>query len=231
VLSNSSFAQNIDETKSYIYTKEDKLIYGKKIVYKTPFLATNYFLVDTIKHKPTDVKFYKNSKGFFANVSYQVGLGPTGFAERVSKGKLNLYKKEVSMYNPGHMGPHGMMMGGGFSQNTIQYYNRGFEELKKAKYKYLVKDLADNANSMKLLGKYKKNRNIATGLYIAGAAVGITGLVGFIKKTSNTAGKPEQDTSVNTTLMISGVGTMLVGSIFSFSLNKKVEDAIDAYNE
>ncbi len=231
VLNINSSAQQADDNKDYIYTTRNELIYANKVKHKTPFLASNYFLVDSVKYKQVNIKFYNNTDGFFANISKYEGLGPSGFAERVSKGKINLYNKQVSMYNPGHMGPHGMMMGGGYTQNTLQYYNKGFGSLKKAKYKNLVEDLADNLNSMNYLAKYKKNRNIATGLFIAGGAIGIIGLVGFISKTSNTSGEPPQDTSVNTALMISGAGTMMVGSIITMGAPKKIKKAVDAYNE
>ena len=231
VMSINSKGQQADDNKDYIYTTNNELIYANKVKHKTPFLASNYFLVDSVRYEQGNIKFYNNTDGFFANISKYEGLGPLGFAERVSKGKISLYNKQVSMYNPSHMGPHGMMMGGGFSQNTLQYYNKGFESIKKAKYKYLVEDLADNLNSMDYLAKYKRNRNIATGLFIAGGAIGITGLVGFISKTSNTGGEPPQDTSVNTTLMITGLGSMMVGSIITLGAPNKIKKAVDAYNE
>lgn len=231
VLTGNLFSQEVDETKDYIYTKFDEIKYANKVTYKKPFLGSGHFLVDSIKYKMNDVKFYKNMTGFHANTFFYPGLSGGGFAERVSKGKINLFNKEVSGYNPGHMGPNGMMMGGGFYGGTIQYYNKGFGPLKKAKYRYLVNDLADNQKSMEFLAKYKKRNNTTLSLFIGGAAVAVIGLVGFIKKTDNIDPTPNPNTTGNSILMGAGVGTMLVGSFISMSGPDYIQDAIDEYNK
>ncbi len=223
-------SQEVDETKDYVYTKQDEIKYAKRVSYKKPFLGTGYLLVDSVKYKTNEVKFYKNMTGFHANTAFYPGLSTGGFAERIAKGKINLFNKEVSTYNPGFMGPNGMMTGGGYYGGSIQYYNKEFGPLKRAKYRYLVEDLQDNDSSMAFLTKHKKRRNTSTAFFIAGATVALVGLVGFIKKTDNIDPTPNPDTTGNTILMGAGVGTMLVGSVIVMSGPDLIQDAIHEYN-
>ena len=53
-------------------------------------------------------------------------------------------------------------------------YNKGYGDLKEAKLKFLKKDLADNAESMKILNKIRNKR-------IAARSLGLIALVIFPK--------------------------------------------------
>jgi len=226
------YGQTYDKHKDFIYTISNQLIYADKVEYVDPFLASSYIMLDSIKYKLNSIKFYNNSDGFFANISLKGGFS-SRFAERIEKGRINLYENWVS--SPGHMAPTGfnggmMMMGGGRSK--IQYYNKEWGDLKKASYKNLIVDLADNEESMLFLKKYKIKRTTANIFYIVGGAIALTSIYNLYQGTKQYSTHPYTDKQRKRTesIIFVGLGTVMVGSIITFGSGNNIKKAIEAYN-
>ena len=118
------------------------------VKYATKNFSKSYFLVSDRAIANSDVKFYKNSEGFFANTMNLDFIERVGFAKRVVRGNINLFKEE-SVSNTMMMGPNGMMGSMGPNHFVDYYYNiNEFDDLKKANYKNLKIDLISNQNSM-----------------------------------------------------------------------------------
>lgn len=225
----------VDENKNFIYSFSDSVIYGRIIEYKTPFLGSSHFLVDSKKIQPDLVKFYRNETGFYANTKTVNFSGTSSFTERIRKGKINLYEKETTTYSPGHFNSTtGMYSGGMITKNIKNYYNKGFGDLKKANYQNLNLDLSDNPASMIYLNKYKSVRDAQTVLYIVGGATLIGGFATLINKIQNTdSNDSEPEPNVTGSLVAVGIGAgcFWVSYFMSFSKPKHLRNAIDAYNK
>jgi len=109
----------VDENKNFIYSFSDSVIYGRIIEYKTPFLGSSHFLVDSKKIQPDLVKFYRNETGFYANTKTVNFSGTSSFTERIRKGRINLYEKETTTYSPGHFNSTTGMYSGGMTTSLI----------------------------------------------------------------------------------------------------------------
>ena len=146
-----------EKNKNFIYTYSDSLVFGKTIEYKQAFLGSSYFLVDSKKIQSDLVKFYKNESGFYANSKTINFSGTSSFSKRIRKGNINLFEKVTTSYHPGHFNSATGMFAGGMANSSIKnYYNKGFDDLKKANFQNLSLDLADNPASMFYLDKFKK---------------------------------------------------------------------------
>lgn len=231
----SFISGQVDENKHFIYFFSDSVVYGRIIEYETPFFGNTHFLVDSKKIQPDLVKFYRNETGFYANTKTVSFSGTSSFTERIRKGKINLYEKETTTYNPGHFNPStGMYSGGMATRNIKNYYNKEFGDLKKANYQNLSLDLSDNPESMIYLNKYKTTRDAQTVLYIVGGATLIAGFATLINKTKDWDGSDSQtEPNVFGNIVAIGVGAgcFWVSYFIGFSKPKNLRIAIDRYNE
>lgn len=231
ILQNTLFGQ-IHESKEYVYLFTDSVIYGN-VDYMQPFFGSAYLKVDSLKVQLYKVKFYKNQTGFFANSKNINFSGTSSFSERVRKGRINLFEKENTTCNPGHFTPTGMYAGGTYYKTILNYYNRGFGDLKKANYKNLSVELADNPESIVYLNKFKSVRNTQNVLYVVGGAILVGGFATLVNKTSDVDYDTEPSPNVTGNLVAVGVGMgcFLVSYAISFSKPQHLRDAIDAYNK
>lgn len=243
-------AQEVDQSKNFLYFFNGTVQYAKTIDYKRPvFLGSASFRVDQDKQAVTNVKFYKNETGFFANTVNITGSNL--FSERIRKGKINLYETAQTVYNPGtYNAGTGMFMGGGGSSTKLKYYyNKGFEDLKRANYTNLLVDLADNPESMKHMLEYKKVKNTQTGFIVAGSGLVLVGIIKFLSSSSNETNDTSsmsssydpystnssssslssgQTTGIALTLL--GAGLNWIGYFTGLKKYDHLSNAIDAYN-
>lgn len=227
-------AQEVNERKPYyILYSNSEIQYCDIIEYKKPVFGSAYFLIDSRKFEPSRIMFYKDATGFWANTKNLSSSGVPGFVPRVIKGNINLYEK-VFYGQHAAPSPTGVGFYGGMGYKRIHnYYNIGFDELKKANYKNLNLDLADNMESMLHLNKYKSLRNTETGLYIAGGALTVLGFATLIHKTKDwdgTDAMPEPNVTANLVVIFSGVLCAGSGGIFHLSKPKHLRKAIEVYN-
>jgi len=231
ILQKTLFGQ-INENKDYVYFFTDSILYGN-VDYKKPFIGAAYLKVDSLKIQLDKVKFYKNQTGFFANSKNINFSGTSSFSERIRKGRINLFEKENTNYNPGHFTSTGMYMGGTTSTTILNYYNRGFGDLKKANYKNLSMELADNPESLIHLNKFKSVQSTQNVLYVVGGALVVGGLATLINKTKDVDYDTEPSPNVTSNIVTIGLGAgcFLVSYTMSFSKPEHLRKAVDAYNK
>ncbi len=222
VLFNLSFLYGqVDESRNYLYLFSDSVIYGRIIQYKKQFVKP-YFLINSTKVKPDLVKFCKNETGFYANLKNLNTWSSPDFAQRIRKGKINLYESRVIYTN-------------GMPKKIYNYYNKGFGDLKKANYENLHIDLSDNPESEKYLDKYKSFRDGEVLSAIIGGVAVIAGFATLISKTQSgdDYGYGEQtEPDVTGSIVTIGLGTacFTVTYILNLSKPKHLKSAIDVYN-
>lgn len=230
------FADSIENNnKSFLYTYSNQIISGKIIYHKKTLLEDSYFLIGSKKYSSSIVKFYKNETCFYANTRDVSFSGSSIFAERIRKGRINLYEHETTSSSPTYYSASAGMYTSGISTKKINnYYNKGFVDLKKTSYKNLVYDLDDNIESSIYLKKYKSVRDAQTILYIAGGVTLISGLATLIHKTKDWDGSDsEPEPNVTGSIVAIGLGASCfwVSYFISFSKPKHLRNAIDFYNK
>ena len=236
-----SNAQEIDESKNFIYKTDGSILYGKHISYQTPVFKENYFNLDSLTIKSKDVKFYKSGEVFFGSIQN----GKSSFARRTIKGKINYYELTGTSYStpiPNAGGFGGPVSFGGTTANSY-YYNTGFNSLKIANYENLSIDLQGNSKSIVYLKKYhnaKKKRTIA---YVLGGVAMVVGTLTAAKKTGETTNSYNPNTGryettdvtelrpVNLAIGLAGFGTIITNLISSQKKKQYIQKAIEVFNE
>lgn len=231
------YAERIERLNRYfVYTFSNEIIPGGSVEYRKSItdgrsiFEKPHFIIGPRKIVNSEVKFYKNEDGFFANTKDL--SGSSVYAERIVKGRINLYERVTVSHNPGHFNTmNGMYTGGGFTTKKIRdYYNFGFNDLRKANYKNLRDDLSANSNSLALLNKYKSASNAQITFMIIGGLAVIGGIAGLI----STSGKDYGNDSPTYTGVYIAVGAGVVcewiGYFISLSKPKHLKSAIIEYN-
>ena len=235
----SANAQEIDESKNFIYKTDGSILYGKNLEYQTPMFKKNYFNLDSLTIKSKDVKFYKSGVNFFGSIQ---GSGAS-FARRTIKGKVNYYVLTSTYYNAAPINNMGGIGLGGTSTTQNYYYNSGFNSLKVANYENLSVDLQKNPISIVYLKKHhnaKKKRTIA---YVLGGIAMVAGILTSAKKTGETTNSFNPYTGtyettdvtelrpVNLAIGLAGFGTVVATMISSKKKKQYIQKAIEVYNE
>jgi hypothetical protein len=178
-LINKTKADSIENKYSnFVYTFNNDIITGKIVDYREYVFGKKHLLVDSVPVYFDEVKFYKTNEGLYANTRNLSSTHKSVFAERIEKGKINVYSQLV---------PTGGGIYGG--QATAYYYNRDFEYLREVTYSNLLIDLRDNNEAMKTLKRYKSNNIILIG-GVAGAAILGAGLISWANRDPNWGGNP-----------------------------------------
>tara|TARA_B100000809_G_C14936745_1_gene458902 strand:- start:58 stop:783 length:726 start_codon:yes stop_codon:yes gene_type:complete len=229
IVSNKLNSQN---SKNFAYLFSGEKIYSNNVEYITGNFSKSYFLLGDKKIENKNVKFYKNSSGFFGNTSMLDFIGRMGFAKREVKGNINLFKEET-VSNTMIMGGNGMMTSMGPNYFVDYYYNLDeFGDLKKANYKNLNTDLSSNPNSMFHLKKFKSVNQRKTILYIVGGIVVASGVASLINKTSNIPPGEETPSMTGSAVIIGiGFGTLVTNYLTTRNRHKHVVKAIEEFNK
>lgn len=222
----SAFCQ-VDDTRNYVYFFSDSVLYGRNVELSSSFTRGTYLLCDTIKIHPDQVKFFRGETGFFANTIRLKYSGTSSFCERIRKGRINLYEKDVTTQSPGTY-INGRYSPGMSGRTINNFYNKGFGDLKKANYNNLVTDLSDNPESMMYLDKYKKSDTKQKIFQIAGGTLIVGGLVALISAKNKPVISPNY--TPGAILMGTGAASMWVGYFVYLSKPKHLKNAIDVYN-
>ena len=131
-------------------------------------------------------------------------------------------------------GPHGggMFVGGGSYKSTSNYYNIGFDDVKKTSYNNLYQDISSNPESLIILNKFKSNRNTQTTLNIIGGVLATVGFVTLYNKTKDWDGEsvPKPNLTLPIVSIGSGFALFGIGGIISNEKPKLLREAIDIYN-
>lgn len=228
-----SLAQRIDESKYYvIYFNDSTVHYCNYLELKKPFIGTEYFVVDSMRVVPAKVMFYRNERGFFANTKMLNFNGNSYFAQRISKGKINLFEEHtITHYN--YFNPQtGMYTGGGVSQKFTFYYNKGLGEVKKSTYKNLLPDISDNLQAVIHLNKFNSLRKTQNTLFSIGAALVVGSFISLVHRTNiNWETEPHPNLTANAIFAGIGVGCTTAGYIISLNKPKHMRKAVEVYNK
>ena len=203
----------ISKNKKYVHLYSDSIIYGNNLEYVSSFFKSSHFLIDSVKIKFADVKFYNDGTNFYGSIKNKKYYSTSQFVKRTSKGKVNLYKDKIVNYY-------------GYSNRTsaktLSFYNVGTEELKEFNYKNLSASLSDNPESKLYLDMCKKNNNLQTSLQISGILVAFAGVL---------------FTNNNKDYIVLGIGTIIIGAgsfgigyVISQNKPKLLMRAIEVYN-
>ena len=246
-------AQGLDYSKNFIYLNSDSVIYADRITLRPDLTGAAQLRADSRRVPMSQVKFFNNEDGFFANTRKQTFTGETAFAERTIEGRINLfqpvvYHRSYDVYNYGRRQRYREDWSRG--QAATLYYNKGLEDLKKVNYHNLQKDMIDNAVSMDLLDGYRKSMRASTVLYTAAGASIVAALATFVASSSGkkkdissppdwwsgTQGRPSsidssrQNFTASFILLGAGLGFAVGGFSTQLSGSRKLENALDAYN-
>lgn len=217
----------------FVYTKDKKIFKDDEVQYVSKLFKSPYFRVGKQKVSAKDVLFYKNEDGFFGKIRKS-----NAFASRLEKGNINIFLHESYDYNNNGFNNFGypMRMNNGFNMMNSRrrenyYYNTDeFTPIKKVNYKNLVVDLKSNKNSMHELKMYNKKRYTEYGMYLIGAAATLYGLNKVYKDGFNGSNK-NSILNTGTTITISGILTMGIGTLVAKKRRDHLIKAIEIYNE
>lgn len=209
------------------------------VSFEKPYLGTRHIIADDNKYSLKEVSFYQNVTGLWANTKdVRLSITPE-FTQCILRGKINLFETQKISYNSGLNNGYSNPITGMYSHPThIQpmgnptktfryYYNKGLGELKKANYKNLATDLADNPISMEHFTAYKAKNQAQIGLAIAGTVIAAGCLIGLANNGSHIKS--------NTPPLVIGAlvgGGAIIGSYFIYlSKPKHLHKAIWEYNK
>lgn len=232
----AAFCQ-LDESRNFLYLYSDSVIYANRIHLRRDFSGSLYFMVDSKRFHPEQVKFFNNYRGFFANVRDVTFTGETAFSERIRKGKLNLFEEKTFNWDYDDNAYGRRYRERPQVSSVRNYYNIDYGKLKKATYANLSKDLAGNPQSIQLLNKYESVKKAKIGMYVGAGASLLAGLITFVAGGSDNSdfghGFNDAHKEFTGSFILLGLGTGLAagGYLLSVSEPKYLKDAIDSYND
>jgi len=223
----------MDESKNFVYLRSDSVIHAERVRLRPDFSGSWVLRADSRRVPLTQVKFFNNEDGFFANLRNTTLLGTNSFSERIIKGKINLYQEvdynpvpfELDHYRFRDRAPRAI--------STRMFYNKGYSALKKVSYAHLKMDMADQPKSLDFLEGYRKSKQVGTVFYVAAGAAIVAGLVNFAIAGNNqnsSIGSFERSYLGSLLLIGAGAGLSLGGYLKHAEANREMEKAIDAYN-
>jgi hypothetical protein len=222
LVSISGFCQKTETKLHSVQLFSGDIFEGTRLIYANPILKTPVFELDEKKFDSPTVAYFQNNHGYFANLTNIYGPKNERYAIRIRSGKINLFEEiEIEPYAGDELAAsdseENEMLATG---EVFGFYNMGTGEIKKANYKNLRADMADNETATKELKEYRNMRLLQFGLIGAGA-----GIIAFdIFR--------QRDNNVEFTVPIA-LGIAIGGS--SYFLEAKKEDALwmaaDAYNK
>lgn len=232
-----SFSQTVDDNDprtQFVGLANGQKVYARRVQVKSPFLKSNYFLLDdSIRFETSAVKYYQNEKGFFLKISDPYGRGDD-FAERVLNGRISKYYISKTFYNnygPGYGGFGGYGYGGfgGYgmgnsSRRNIYFFSKDGGDLQQYTFNNLREALKDNPGSIELLNQYRKARYLETGVSLAGAGLLLYGFTQSFRNSSNNAGF-----QVNPTVY-AGAALISIPWISGIFKKDKLTQAVELYN-
>lgn len=236
----------VHESKNFIYFFSDSVMYAENIKLRPDFTGYLQLRADSRRVPTAQVKFFSNEDGFFANTRRLDLLNGVSFSERIIDGKINVYQKEdydPNLYDRRYR--HGRYVQRQQpSINVSMYYNKGYGDLKKANYRNLVNDMADNPESIDLLKSYRRSMNTGNMMYVAAGISGLVGMITFVTSGSGGSDMPGKNGfgsnfgssikspnfALSGILLGAGLGFTIGGLAIQRSGNRHLEMAFDRYN-
>ncbi|RIJ37566.1 hypothetical protein [Pontibacter oryzae] len=211
----------------FVQLQNGQIVYANKVQYKSPIFKSNHFLLDdSLKYNPSVVSVFQNEDGFFARV--EAGNSYDSFAKRITDGpRIDRFYTSRTTYDYGYgYNPYGYG-GPRTSRKRIYFFSKDEGPLYIMDYDNLEMALADNASSMALLSRYKKDKLINTGVSIVGAGLLAVGAI----KSVNDSQEVNGSTSVNISpMMYAGAGILGAQLVINLFKKDKLTQAVEVYN-
>ena len=230
----------VNESENFIKLYSDSTIYAQKVRLRPDFAGSWTLRADSRRVPISQVKFFNNDDGFFANTRKLNVFNQVSFSERIIAGKINLYQEVAFDANPYEMDFYRFRDRRIQSVGTRMHYNKGYDDLKRVNYDNLTTDMADNAQSIDLLKSYRKSRRAGTVMYAAAGAAIIASVVtlfsnnGFKKPHGGGFGQMPDFNSGNKVgsfvLLGAGAGLAVGGYFTQASGARNIERAVEVYN-
>lgn len=219
-------------SRYFIQLQDGQIIYANKLQYKSPIFKSNHFLLDdSLKYNPSMVSVFQNEDGYFARVD--AGRSYDSFAKRLTDGpRVDRFYTTRTYYDGGYgYSPYGYspygLGGPRTSRKRIYFFSKDNGPLYLMDYDNLETALADNASSMALLQRYKKDKLINTGVSIIGAGLLAVGAVKSINNSQEVNGNTDIHVSP---LMYAGAGILGAQLIINLFQKDKLTQAVEVYN-
>ncbi|MDX5423336.1 MAG: hypothetical protein LPK14_13860 [Hymenobacteraceae bacterium] len=209
----------------FIQLQNGQLVYADKIQLKSPIFKSNHFLLDdSLKYNPASVTAYQNQEGFYARVDY--GNSYDAFAKRILDGpRIDKFYTSRTTYDYGYgYSPYGYGVPR-TSRRRIYFFSKDNGPLYLVNYENLESALADNAASMDLLRKYRRDKLVNTGVTILGAGLLAAGAISSI----NDSQDPNTGLRVSP-LMYAGAGVLGAQFVINLFQKDKLTQAMEVYN-
>ncbi|WP_347157573.1 hypothetical protein [Pontibacter chitinilyticus] len=213
--------------KYFVQLQNGEVLYANKLQYKSPIFKQNHFLLnDTLKVNPSMVAAFQDDEGYFARV--EAGNSYDSFAKRLLDGPRidKFYTSrttyDYSPYGYGY-GPFGYG-GPNTSRRRIYFFSKDNGPLYLFDYNNLQDALSDNAASMALLRKYRKDKLVNTGVTILGA--GLLAVGGLVTAKNSNGNGAVQISPV----MYAGAGVLGAQFVINLFQKDKLTQAIEVYN-
>ncbi|MFO8055306.1 MAG: hypothetical protein R6U19_09130 [Bacteroidales bacterium] len=156
----NSYAQQADSS-TFVYLKNGNYVFGESVRIKIQ--TSRFFLWEWTDHKVyLDNKVFNADKvGFIHNEPYpRIAVvehisrdGQPDFAERIRKGKLNLYQAKENIQYARYTSETDFMKKSEQKEFDIYYFNTGFNEVQKFKYSAFREIYRDHPTAARLLNK------------------------------------------------------------------------------
>ncbi|WP_266203543.1 hypothetical protein [Pontibacter kalidii] len=216
----------------FIQLQDGQVYYANKLQYKSPIFKSNHFLLDdSLKFNPSMVNVFQSEDGFFARV--ESGNSYNAFAKRLTDGpRIDKFYTTRTYYDGGYgYSPYGYGYGGygmpRTSRKRIYFFSKDNGPLYVMNFDNLETALADNASSMGLLQRYKRDKLINTGVSIVGVGLLAVGAVKSINSSQEVNGNT--NLRINP-LMYAGAGVLGAQLVINLFQKDKLTQAMEVYN-
>ncbi|MEJ8758344.1 hypothetical protein WG947_15125 [Pontibacter sp. H259] len=207
----------------FIKLQSGEVIEANRIQLKSPIFKSNYFLIDdSLKYSPALVSTYQNEEGYFARV--EPGSNQDAFAKRIIEGpRIEKFYTSRTTYEGYGYSPYGYGYGmPRSSRKRIYYFSKDGGPLYLFNQENLEHALSDNAASLTLLQRHRRDRFINTGTTILGTGLMALGVINS-QQTTNGSVKLSP-------LLYVGAGVLGAQFVINLFQKDKLTQAIQVYN-
>lgn len=215
--------QQRQQGRYFIQLRNGQVVYANKLQYKSPIFKQDFFLLDdSLRYSPELVDVYQSNDGYFARVA--AGNRFDSFAKRILEGpRISKFFTTTIDYSAMGYHPYGYGMPGA-NRRRIYFFSKDNGPLLTFNQNNLEQALSDNASSLVLIQRHKRERVISTVMGIAGAGLLTVGLL----SSSQSATNPN---SVNISPMVyAGAGLIAVPLVIQLFRKDKLTQAVEVYN-
>jgi hypothetical protein len=215
--------QRQQQGRYFIQLRNGQVVYANKLQYKSPIFKQDFFLLDdSLRYAPELVDVYQSNDGYFARVA--AGNRFDAFAKRTLEGpRISKFFTTTIDYAAMGYHPYGWGMPR-TNRRRIYFFSKDNGPLLMYNQQNLEQALADNASSMVLIQRHKRERITSTVMSIAGAGLLTYGLLSSSQSTSNPG------VVTISPAVYAGAGLIAVPLVIQLFRKDKLTQAIEVYN-